>query len=1438
AFVAANTAGGGTGPVDITAQIAAQALGEAASAQILDVRADDGFDDEVVFIGENTDGQWRPTGPAYLNAQNPQWADLETFALASDDQFRPDAPPSLLGDTITDDAYANDLERVRALGEAESTDRTDDQTQIARFWADGAGTETPPGHWNRIAAQVSEAEGLSLSQSAELMLKLNLALADAAIAAWDTKFTYDFWRPVTVLSEGGRVDATQIVADPDWDPLLTTPAHPEYVSGHSTYSGAAATVLTDTFGEDYTFSDNATTTSGEITRDFDSFWHAATEGGESRIFGGIHFDFSNVTGLALGTEVANWVLQSFDPLNDVVDPTIVLTNLDPDAVNASPVIEGIVGDNLSGTLSLRANVDGLAFFDVAIGANGTFSFGPGALSDGQHTVEFIAQDAAGNTGVAAYEFTLTTQAPTIALTGASISDANTALADGARIIGDIDVASGTRIAVLTVQIDGGAAMPLAFGEDGSFDAQLEIGALAPGAHTITVRAVDNAGNESVETIDTTLAERPAFRVVDLTPNDRESEVGATIHPFVQFNREVDLATLNSDSFFAVTATGAKIAATITPLNDGTGAWMFFENPLPGSTAIELIVDGDLILAADGASLDGDADGTPGGALVQRFTTVALEGLETTTLSGRVVDPGDDLFMMTPDDFIAGPAGITDYANHQYRSPIEGAEVYVLGRPDLKVFTDADGSFELTGLPSGKVKIVVDGRTATNAPDDIYWPEMVVDVEIRPGQANTIMGGMGPLEAQLERQEDQAFFLPRIPTAALTEVPDDQPITIRPVSGAGTNLTQEQFDLISLEVQPGSMIDAQGNPIANPELGLAIVPSEMVVDMLPDGVPIPPLFLTIQGPDGGVFTEEAVLTIPNVFGLPPGDKTEFFSYDHQTGLLVINGVGTVSEDGTFIQTDPGSGILQPGWNGPIRVSRILLDPQLPCPPGTTHPENTDPNANDITATDIVDVTNTVVGNYGALKNLNDAQDLVSLSSRNGPVDAVGNVTALIDDGNRFAKTIEDMYVAYYTGDTGDVGGQADAGYWGIMGTKLVRDVGRTTLHSFSAIVQNVPGLEEFRPVSKAIDTTIAGVDLIQTLNENENPAEPVTRLVNKVKNKVSDTADNGIQGKVAPNTPEAQPFEDFEPELDEKITRLEELEDQLDELQIRAQEVKEAAEDLKRINEEVLEPILEEMRAPTQEEADRLFGTETGTSDDSEWSNAFERFVEASIAAQEVGNYDTILFEIYGILQSVLDEHDDLYGDLPDTISLSDLDVPPSQVDGEYEIAYGPVQYILMTNLDTGEEQRITMKSGEQPLVPTSPGANYSLEIFDPVSGFTGATTFVGPRPVVINSLTNFELLPSAKPILNATAAEPIGPGGLTEQQAHIVGADFGEKDSLLPGTSITDRQALISGLGSSPGSVNLNGVTGQLTLDGTAEAVAIGSTSAGGAGLTAYVATG
>ena len=115
-----------------------------------------------------------------------------------------------------------------------------DQTEIANFWADGEGTVTPPGHWNRIAATVARDRALNRAETARLFAMLNVALADAAIACWECKFRFDVWRPVTAIRNAEQLKNPDLVADPDWTPLLVTPPFPSYTSGHSSFSGAAA----------------------------------------------------------------------------------------------------------------------------------------------------------------------------------------------------------------------------------------------------------------------------------------------------------------------------------------------------------------------------------------------------------------------------------------------------------------------------------------------------------------------------------------------------------------------------------------------------------------------------------------------------------------------------------------------------------------------------------------------------------------------------------------------------------------------------------------------------------------------------------------------------------------------------------------------------------------------------------------------------------------------------------------------------------------------------------------------------------------------------------------------------------------------------------------------------------------------------------------------
>jgi len=272
--------------------------GEFVGTQILAARANDGSNAIVQPPGGSGPGVWIPTPPAFLPYLLPQWGFVVPFAMSSSSQFRPPGPPSL-----NSQQYAADYEEVKELGAAVGSTRTEDQTEIALFWADGAGTETPPGHWNSIAQIIATTRGNTLEENARLFALLNIAMADAAICAWDAKYTYHFWRPVTAIA----------FAEPglNWMPLLVTPPFPEYTSGHSTFSAAGATVLPLFYGtEDLPFTTGSDFLP-DVYRSFSTPFDAAEEAGVSRIYGGIHFHSANVDGLQAGSSIGEWTVTHY-----------------------------------------------------------------------------------------------------------------------------------------------------------------------------------------------------------------------------------------------------------------------------------------------------------------------------------------------------------------------------------------------------------------------------------------------------------------------------------------------------------------------------------------------------------------------------------------------------------------------------------------------------------------------------------------------------------------------------------------------------------------------------------------------------------------------------------------------------------------------------------------------------------------------------------------------------------------------------------------------------------------------------------------------------------------------------------------------------------------------------------------------------------------------
>jgi hypothetical protein len=241
-------------------------------------------------------GAWRPTPLVNASGAGPQFASMTPWVLRRPSQFR--LPPPLALDSPE---YAADLNELKVMGIFSGSSRTPDQSELALFWAGNT-----PLYWNRIAAQLAAARELTLTENAHLFALLNVTMADAAIACWDGKYRYVFWRPITAI----RAGLTPADADPTWVPWLDffpagTPAHPEYPSGHSTVSGSAAFILSAAFGENTAFTVTSDVRPG--TRSFSSFSDTVAEIANARVFGGIHFRTSCVRANTLGRAVADYV---------------------------------------------------------------------------------------------------------------------------------------------------------------------------------------------------------------------------------------------------------------------------------------------------------------------------------------------------------------------------------------------------------------------------------------------------------------------------------------------------------------------------------------------------------------------------------------------------------------------------------------------------------------------------------------------------------------------------------------------------------------------------------------------------------------------------------------------------------------------------------------------------------------------------------------------------------------------------------------------------------------------------------------------------------------------------------------------------------------------------------------------------------------------------
>lgn len=331
-------------PANKHAKLRGITVGHQAAAAIIALRADDGSQHaeplmNIEFVCGNQPGSWRQDPISLIPiALGAHWGEVRPFVLESADQFRAPPPPDL-----SSAEYANAYNEVKRLGGDNiftPTERTDEQTRIGIYWAyDGTPSLcAPPRLYNQMAVQLATQQGLNAVETARLLALVNVAMADAGIAIWESKYYYQFWRPVTGIQEsdeetgptglGDRNPDT--IGDPAFSPLgapasnLTgpnfTPPFPAYPSGHAGFGGALFETLRTVLGIDdinFTFvSDefNGATVGNDgnvrplTPRSFTSLSQAEEENGQSRIYLGIHWSFDKAEGIAMGRRVADYVL--------------------------------------------------------------------------------------------------------------------------------------------------------------------------------------------------------------------------------------------------------------------------------------------------------------------------------------------------------------------------------------------------------------------------------------------------------------------------------------------------------------------------------------------------------------------------------------------------------------------------------------------------------------------------------------------------------------------------------------------------------------------------------------------------------------------------------------------------------------------------------------------------------------------------------------------------------------------------------------------------------------------------------------------------------------------------------------------------------------------------------------------------------------------------
>jgi hypothetical protein len=295
--------------MDENEYIRSMAFGEAVALKILERAGTDNYKQTrgmPKYLGSNEDGKWQPTSPDYMDGVEPYWGNIKPFFLDSSRQCMPPAPPKFSTEKNSE-FYKNAIE-VYTIG----NNLTDSQKNIIQYWDDNPFVMehsghmmfankkiTPGGHWMGIAGIAAKKMNSDIVKTSKVYALTSIALIESFISCWEAKYHTEVIRPVTFINKW---------VDNRWEPFLQTPPFPEYPSGHSAISAAASTVLTNIFGDNFSFHDDSDKKYIGMEKDFSSFYSAAAEAAISRVYGGIHYTSGMEGGIVQGKQVGEQIV--------------------------------------------------------------------------------------------------------------------------------------------------------------------------------------------------------------------------------------------------------------------------------------------------------------------------------------------------------------------------------------------------------------------------------------------------------------------------------------------------------------------------------------------------------------------------------------------------------------------------------------------------------------------------------------------------------------------------------------------------------------------------------------------------------------------------------------------------------------------------------------------------------------------------------------------------------------------------------------------------------------------------------------------------------------------------------------------------------------------------------------------------------------------------